>query len=109
MDCCERSRRGRALVAELRAMLEWDSLDQRPGVVLERHDMDGRVAWEMRRSEIVAELNALRQAWPASFCSEIVTTQRFSCPDPAFPVRNPHRVISEGGRVQSKRECWRRS
>ena len=61
MDCCERSGRAKALAAELRAILEWDILDQRPGVVLERHDMDGRVAREMRRGEILAEFYTLRQ------------------------------------------------
>ena len=65
MNCCERSERVRSLVAELRVIVEWDSLDQRSGKVLERYEMDGRVAREKRRAEIIAELNTLRHACQA--------------------------------------------
>ena len=62
MDCCERSERARTLAAELKAIMEWDSGDDRPAKDLERYELDGRVAREMRRAEIVMKLNTLRLA-----------------------------------------------
>jgi hypothetical protein len=53
-------------------MLEWERWDDRPANVLEHCEMDGRVAREMRRAEIVMELNLLRVACNARHVTEEV-------------------------------------
>jgi hypothetical protein len=98
VKCCERSERVKALATELRVMLEWESVERQHGGQVEQYEMEGRVARDLRRSQIVEELIRMRQT-----CE-----MQLVCDEPPVRGCGVRKFFGEGAcaRVTGLAEAW---